>query len=210
MNSTATDTAQSVRCLAQDICGGVSQIIYRLSTNHSHQALRRSLRPCKSPRLSDGTWLITSALHDATMKESERATRRKQCTDRLCSSRLAKDRDIVRISAKGPDVLRDPFENGKEIQHSTIRAGVGVCEKTEDPQAVVDRYNGDTTSRQTSAIIGIFRSGAAQIASTMYPTHDRLHRFAIQRSGPNVQRETIFTLRRLAQVKTSARGLYRN
>ena len=123
---------------------------------------------------------------------------------------MAKDRDIVRISAKGPDVLRDPFENGKEIQHSTIRAGVGVCEKTEDPQAVVDRYNGDTTSRQTSAIIGIFRSGAAQIASTMYPKHDRLHRFAIQRSGPNVQRETIFTLRRLAQVKTSARGLYRN
>ena len=134
MDPTPTDTAQSLRCLAQDICGSLAQIIHRLRTNHLHQALGRRVRPRKRPRLSDGAWLKTAALHDATMEEPPGPARRKQSTDRLCSGRLPKNRDIVRISAKSPDVLRDPFENRKEIQYSKIRAGVGMCEKAEGPK----------------------------------------------------------------------------
>ncbi len=155
MNPTSTDTAQSVRCLAHDICGDFSQIVHRPGADHLHQALRRRLRPRKSPRWSDGARLRTSALHDATMEESTRAARRKQCTDGLRSSRLPEDRDIVRITAKSSDVLRDPFENRKEIPHSKIRAGVGMCEKAEHPQAVVERHDGDAQSCETGAIIGI-------------------------------------------------------
>src|SRR6201982_1260246 len=146
MNPTSTDTAQCVRCLAHDICGDFSQIVYRPGADHLHQALRRRLRPRKSPRWSDGARLRTSALHDATMEESTRAARRKQCTDGLRSSRLPEARDIVRITAKSSDVLRDPFENRKEIPHSKIRAGVGMCEKAENPQAVVKRHDGDAQS----------------------------------------------------------------
>src|SRR5579864_8458478 len=158
MNPTSTDTAQSMRCLAQNTCGYFSQIIHRLRADHLHQAFRRRLGPRKSPRLSDGTWLKTSALHDATMEEPARAARRKQCTDGLRSSRLPEDRDIVRITAKSSDVLRDPFENRKEIAHSKIRASVGMCEKAENPQAVVKRHDGDAQSCETRAIIGILRS----------------------------------------------------
>jgi hypothetical protein len=92
------------------------------------------------------------------MEESTRATRRKQCTDGLRSGRLPEDRDIVRISAKSCDVLGDPFENRKEIPHSKIRASFGMCEKAENPQAVVERHDGDAQSRETRAIIGILRS----------------------------------------------------
>src|SRR3989442_5945404 len=48
MNPTSTDTAQSVRCLAHDICGDFSQIVHRPGADHLHQALRRRLRPRKS------------------------------------------------------------------------------------------------------------------------------------------------------------------
>jgi hypothetical protein len=134
MNPTSTDTAQSVRCLAHDICGDSSQIVHRPGADHLHRVLRRRLRPRKSPRWSDGARLGTSALHDATMEESTGAARRKQCTDGLRSSRLPEDRDIVRVAAKPSDVLRDPFENREEIPHSKIRASVGMCEKPKIPK----------------------------------------------------------------------------
>jgi len=134
MDPTPTDTAQSLRCLAQDICGSLAQIIHRLRTNHLHQALGRRVRPRKRPRLSDGAWLKTAALHDATMEEPPGPARRKQSTDRLCSGRLPKNRDIVRISAKSPDVLRDPFENRKESNTAKFAPASGCARKPKTPK----------------------------------------------------------------------------
>src|ERR1700745_2432083 len=74
-------------------------------------------------------------------------------------------------------------------------------QKAEGPQAIVQRDDGDASPRQARAIVGVLRSGAAQIPAAMDPNHDRLPRLAIERRGPDVQGEAILALPRLAQGK---------
>ncbi len=61
-----------------------------------------------------------------------------------------------------------------------------------------------------STVIGIFRTRTAQVTAAVDPYHDRLTHLTIKRSGPNVQREAIFTLPCLAQGETGACRLYRD
>src|SRR5205085_10771716 len=124
---------------------------------------------------------------DRAMEEATRAWGREQGADRDRSGRLAEDRDVAGIAAKGLDVRVHPFECGDIVEDAEIGTNVRMSQEAEGAKPIVEGDHDHAAPRQRGAVIPIFGSRAAKIAATMDPDHDRTPCLWLQHSAPDIE-----------------------
>jgi len=96
--------------------------------------------------VDDCVILETGALDDRAMKKALCRFGGKERANGRTSGGLSEDRHIVRVAAECLDVLRNPAERRDPVQHAEVRPDVGVGQKSESAQAIVDRDHGDAAA----------------------------------------------------------------
>jgi hypothetical protein len=119
------------------------------------------------------------------------------------AGRFAKDRDILRIAAKGRDVLLDPAECGHLIELAVVARSISarltrelrVRKEPEDAQPVIDRDNDDPLARERIAIVTRLSAGTRLEPTAVDPHHHRQPIARRRRRGPHVEIEAVLARR---------------
>src|SRR5262245_6178685 len=97
--------------------------------------------------------MACSTLGDGSAEETRCAGHREQCSNREGASRLAKDSDVLRITAEGSDVLLHPGEGSDLVQQAEVGAPVTQVEEAVCAEAIVDGHTDHAVAGEATAII---------------------------------------------------------
>ena len=139
-----------------------------------------------------------AALDERPVEEALGSRRDHEALHMVCASRLAEDRDVARISAKGQDVVAHPFECLDDVQQGRVAAtgevlaaDIGEIEEPQHTQAVLDRHNHDiAASRQSCTVVLAVARAAADVAAAVDPHHHR-SAASVGRGCPHAQCQTV-------------------
>src|SRR5690349_14978146 len=76
-----------------------------------------------------------------------------QRADTHRSRRLAEDRDIARITAKGSDILAHPVEGGDLVEQATVGVSRAEIQETLGANPIIDRHTDDAVTGKVATII---------------------------------------------------------
>ena len=118
----------------------------------------------------------------------------------MCAGTLAEDRDIVRIAAKGCDIVANPGEGCDLVEQAVIarHAARIICTQrrvrdiAEHTQAIIDGDQNHAILDQLVGLIDLLRPRTGLMAAAMNPDHDRLQIRAANISAADVQEQAIF------------------
>ena len=144
--------------------------------------------------------ISAAALHDRPGDPVLRQRRRDQPLYAHCSRRLAKYRDVLRISAESSNILLNPFQRRNLIQHSVIAADtIGIFfaqplvrQIPEHAHPVIDCYQNDSSLSVLYAIEFHLMSETVVKGASMNPESHRKLLICRRRRPPYVQIQTVF------------------
>src|SRR5260370_29080672 len=97
--------------------------------------------------------MACSTLGDGPAEETSCARHREEGGNTHAASRLAKDGDILRITAEGSDVLLHPDEGRDLVEQTEVGALVTQVEEAIHAEAVVDGHADHSVAGAANAII---------------------------------------------------------
>src|SRR5215467_7887473 len=97
--------------------------------------------------------MACSTLGNSAAEEARGARHREQRSNTHAASRLAKDGDVLRVTAEGGDVLLHPGEGGDLVQQAEVGVPVTQVEEAVRAEAIVDGHADDAIAGEATAII---------------------------------------------------------
>ncbi len=139
------------------------------------------------------------AFADRAMDQPLGKRRDHQRAHRKRPGRLAEDRDLARVAAKGRDVVVHPLQRGHLIEQAVVARRVAarflrqlrVREKPEHAEAVVGRDHDDALAREPFAVLPRLGGRAGLKPAAMNPEHHGQFLARLGRRRPDVEVEAV-------------------
>src|SRR5258708_6082994 len=116
--------------------------------------------------------MACSTLGDGPAEETSCARHREEGGNTHAASRLAKDGDVLRITAEGSDVLLHPDEGRDLVEQAEVGALVTQVEEAVHAETVVDGHADHSVSGEATAIIIGYGTRPVRKSTAMNPDHD--------------------------------------
>src|SRR5260370_10949788 len=136
--------------------------------------------------------MACSTLGDGPAEETSCARHREEGGNTHAASRLAKDGDVLRITAEGSDILLHPDEGRDLVEQAEVGALVTQVEEAVRAEAVVDGHADDSVAGEATAIIIGYGTRPVRKSTAMNPDHDGQPDPAEVR-GPDIEVQAVLT-----------------